>query len=206
MRVTGLVAVLTVCVIFYITNGASSTRNSDFYQRTVAAINEKQAKNDRADMLAEEKLRLERVERLQKEHDAAIEAAAAQESIPVKLSGSEKQKPIQPHAKEHSSKASDEKLGEKSVAGRKYMKDGKVVTYKSTEEEDDGVAKVGNVGPHSSHLPSGEKSESEKNEEVDSALNEILKKGPIIIFSKTYCPFSKKAKVSTCDLNQLEVN
>ena len=193
MKVTGLVAVLTVCIIFYVTNGASSTHNSAFYQRTVAAINEKQTARAREGVLAEER---QRVERNRKEHDEAIAAAAAKESISVKLggSGSEKQKPIYPHVKEHSSKA-PEGPSEKSVAGRKYMKDGKVVQYKSSEGEGDGVAKVGNVGPQSSHAAVGEKSETEDDHEVESALNEILKKGPIIVFSKTFCPFSRKAKV-----------
>lgn len=194
MRVAGLVAVLTVCVLCYVTNGASSTRNSEFYQRTVAALNEKQATRARDDIIAQESQRLERVVRLQKEHDAAIAAAAAEETIVLASSG--KQKPIQPHGKEHSSEATD---SEKSIAGRKYMKDGKVVQYKSSEEGDDGVAKVGNVGDQSSHVV--EKQHSENDEEVESALNDILKKGPIIIFSKTYCPFSKKAKVRSEQFN-----
>ncbi|VUC22416.1 unnamed protein product [Clonostachys rosea] len=33
-----------------------------------------------------------------------------------------------------------------------------------------------------------------KEEEAEAELNSILKKGPVIIFSKSYCPFSKRAK------------
>ncbi|CAG9939173.1 unnamed protein product [Clonostachys rosea f. rosea IK726] len=33
-----------------------------------------------------------------------------------------------------------------------------------------------------------------KEDDAEAELNSILKKGPVIIFSKTYCPFSKRAK------------
>ncbi|KAK3298969.1 thioredoxin-like protein [Chaetomium fimeti] len=36
--------------------------------------------------------------------------------------------------------------------------------------------------------------ETEKDHEVEEALNSILKQSPVIIFSKSYCPFSKMAK------------
>ncbi|KAE9376914.1 hypothetical protein N431DRAFT_187233 [Stipitochalara longipes BDJ] len=36
--------------------------------------------------------------------------------------------------------------------------------------------------------------ETEEDRKVDAELNSILKKSPIIIFSKSYCPYSKKAK------------
>jgi len=38
------------------------------------------------------------------------------------------------------------------------------------------------------------KEETEEDHEVEAELNSILKKSPIIIFSKSYCPFSRKAK------------
>ncbi|KAI1764250.1 glutaredoxin [Hypoxylon sp. FL1150] len=36
--------------------------------------------------------------------------------------------------------------------------------------------------------------ESEEDREIDATLNTILKKAPVVIFSKTYCPYSKRAK------------
>ncbi|KAI9819889.1 MAG: hypothetical protein M1827_006459 [Pycnora praestabilis] len=60
---------------------------------------------------------------------------------------------------------------EKSVAGRKKMKTG--------VEETPAVAQ--------------EKSKEDHDVEVE--LNDILKRSPIIIFSKSYCPYSKKAKI-----------
>lgn len=189
MKVTGLAIVLTICILYYVTNGASSTENSAFYQRTLKALQDKEEARARADIIAEEQQRNERVERLQKEHDAAI-ANAAPEDVPK--AAAQKQQPIVQDANGKS-----ESMGEKSVAGRRMMKGDKVLYERPEKDEDDGVAKVGNVAPKSSHPPGGEE-ESEDEHKVETALNEILRKGPIIIFSKTYCPFSKKAKVSSC--------
>lgn len=57
---------------------------------------------------------------------------------------------------------------------------------------DDGVAKVGNTGKHVSDGKKNEKTAADH--EVDALLDGILKKSPVIIFSKSYCPHSKKAK------------
>ncbi|KAI1206506.1 glutaredoxin [Annulohypoxylon truncatum] len=39
-----------------------------------------------------------------------------------------------------------------------------------------------------------EEEESDEDREVEVTLSNILKKSPVVIFSKTYCPFSKRAK------------
>ena len=60
---------------------------------------------------------------------------------------------------------------------------------------------MGNTGSSKSHESSAAKKQSESEEEsasdheIEVEMNSILKKGPIIIFSKSYCPFSMKAKV-----------
>ncbi|KAK3725243.1 hypothetical protein LTR37_000754 [Vermiconidia calcicola] len=192
LKATTLLALLTICIMVYITHGASSTHSSPFYTRTVEAIRERQSAESRADMLAEEKQRLERVERLEREHNVAMGVAREE--------AQEGQKPILPAPAPQQEDAGKLLEGNgKSVAGRKIMPDGKVVHDKSGKEsDDDGVAKVGNVGPQSSkHAVVGER---EEDFGVQDALNEILRKGPIIIFSKSYCPFSKKAKHILLDL------
>jgi glutaredoxin len=202
LRITGLVAVLTVLIIFYITNGAKSTYNSQFYTRTVEALKNRQDAQARQEVIEKEKSQLERVERLQKEHDVAVSAAAAEEtSSAAKVAGlgraGEKQKPLAGDVKD----AVEENV--KPVAGRKTMKDGqKVVQTKPDSDSNDGVAKVGNVEPKaSSALKSSENGPAtEEDHRVETELNDILKKGPIIIFSKSYCPFSKKAKHILLDL------
>ncbi|QSZ28970.1 hypothetical protein DSL72_003479, partial [Monilinia vaccinii-corymbosi] len=68
--------------------------------------------------------------------------------------------------------AAEGQSGERSVAGRKKMggeKAQEVVKEKDAEE-------------------------TKEDSEVKTELNSILKKSPIIIFSKSYCPHSKRAK------------
>ena len=212
LRVTAVIAILTVLIIVYVTNGAKSTHNSQFYTRTVEAIKHRQEAEARKDVIAEEQQRLERVRVLQKEHEAALSKAAAQETAsaaPVAAGGSAKQAPLAHDVKDAASRAAGavkEEFGEvKPVAGRKTMQvgeKGKVVqTRPATAKEDDGVARVGNVEAKPSPAKTADREpETEEEHKVESELNDILKKGPIIIFSKTYCPFSKKAKHILLDL------
>ncbi|KAK3114795.1 hypothetical protein LTR53_006529 [Teratosphaeriaceae sp. CCFEE 6253] len=236
MKVTGLIALLTVLIIFYVMNGASNTHNSPFYTRTVQAIKNRQDAEARENVIAEERSRLDRVERLQKEHDAAILAAAAEEtgSVLKKVGGDaakaagvgagpDKQKPLAQDVKEAASSvvaavgsaASQVAEKVKPVAGRKTMQAGgagtgdKVVQTKpASAREDDGVAKVGNVAqPKAALARAGSDEgdaqhgpETEEAHRVETELNDILKKGPIIVFSKSYCPYSKKAKHILLDL------
>jgi len=74
------------------------------------------------------------------------------------------------------------------------------VVVNPNADDHEGVARVGNTGSSKSHESSAAKKESQDEEEsasdheIEVEMNSILKKGPIIIFSKSYCPFSKKAK------------
>ena len=61
MKITGLIALLTVLIIFYVSNGAKNTYISPFYTRTVEAIKNRQDAEARQDIIAEEKARLARV-------------------------------------------------------------------------------------------------------------------------------------------------
>ncbi|KAI0125988.1 glutaredoxin [Xylariales sp. AK1849] len=49
-----------------------------------------------------------------------------------------------------------------------------------------------------------EKQETDEEHEIEVTLNEILKKSPVIIFSKTYCPYSKRAKAVLLDKYSIE--
>jgi len=228
LKVTGLIALLTVLIILYVTNGASNTYNSPFYTRTVDAIKARQDAEARENVVAEERSRLDRVERLQKEHDVAVSAAAAETGsvIPNVLgkaaaadAGPEKQKPLAQDVKEAASAAAGalgsavsqaaEKV--KTVAGPKITSPGgvrgssiaspdkKIVQTKpASAGPDDGVARLGVVA--SSQVSSNPGPETEEDHRVEVELNDILKKGPIIIFSKSHCPFSKKAKHILLDL------
>lgn len=78
----------------------------------------------------------------------------------------------------------DSTTGERSVAGRVMMKD--------QDEKVPGVAAVG--GRPADRAAAKQEPETEEDHAVEVELNAILKKSPIIIFSKTFCPFSRKAK------------
>lgn len=66
--------------------------------------------------------------------------------------------------------------GEKGVAGRKKM----------AQTDDDSEERL-------------KKAESKEEHELEVELNSILKRSPIIIFSKTYCPHSARAKAILVD-------
>ncbi|KAF2661068.1 glutaredoxin [Lophiostoma macrostomum CBS 122681] len=75
----------------------------------------------------------------------------------------------------------------KSVAGRVMMNQ-----QDGDSKKMQGVAGVGGR-PRDREGQKASK-ETQEEHEVEVELNAILKKSPIIIFSKTYCPYSKKAK------------
>ncbi|KAF1993530.1 glutaredoxin [Amniculicola lignicola CBS 123094] len=115
------------------------------------------------------------------------EAAAKQRdetNVKARLKAAEDE--AKKHAEEKGQKYLDSVSGERSVAGRVKM---------TPDEKDKGVPGVANVGgrpnDHEAVLQEGETAEDH---EVELELNAILKKSPIIIFSKSYCPYSKKAK------------
>ena len=191
-----LLAVLATLTILYITKGPSNTYSSPFYTRTVAAIQNRHDTEARDAVIAEEKTRADRVARIQEEHEKAM--------------GETKQKPMgeDTPAAVPTVKAQEAPAVEsKPVAGRKMVPSegnsnngGKVVV--NPNAEDDGVARVGNTGASKSRESSAAKKQSKSEEEetaseheIEVEMNSILKKGPIIIFSKSYCPYSKKAKV-----------
>ncbi|KAL6878612.1 thioredoxin-like protein [Trichoderma novae-zelandiae] len=60
------------------------------------------------------------------------------------------------------------------------------------QEKKDQVAKVG--GDVGERVKSEAKEETKEEHEAEVEMNSILKKSPVIIFSKSYCPFSKRAK------------
>ncbi|KAF2866419.1 thioredoxin-like protein [Massariosphaeria phaeospora] len=85
---------------------------------------------------------------------------------------------------------------DKSVAGRV-----KLSQQGGDNKRVQGVATVG--GGARQHHPAKSESETLEEHEVEVELNAILKKSPIIIFSKSYCPHSKKAKHILLDLYKI---
>ncbi|QIX02247.1 hypothetical protein AMS68_007764 [Peltaster fructicola] len=181
MRLSALLIILFILILLYITTGRRATYSSPFYTRTVAAINERKTAEAQADLLAEEKARQERITRVQDEHEIAMGKAD-----PDKL------KIIESSKESGTADSNTPDEGQRSVAGRKLMKDGKVVVDE-TGKGSDGVAKVG--GNIQAKQPAeGAEKETDDELKAKTEIDSILKKGPIIVFSKSYCPYSKKAK------------
>lgn len=165
--------VVAVCTIFYLTNDARRAVSQDFYTNTVNALNAKDraSQHDSSDL-----------------HD--IREAAKKGAIPEtdglpRQAGAKQQAPLVVPVP---TKGPDEKEGKgsKVVGGRQPIKGGEKWDMATGKEAPvkDGKGKKGKE----------EEKESEEEHEVEVELNGILKKGPIIIFSKSYCPFSAKAK------------
>ncbi|KAI0484889.1 thioredoxin-like protein [Xylariaceae sp. FL0804] len=57
-----------------------------------------------------------------------------------------------------------------------------------------GSSAGGQKGTKDGQKPISDGEESDADDEVDVTLNEMFKKSPVVIFSKSYCPFSKRAK------------
>ena len=197
LKTAVILALFATITILYVTQAPSNTHTSPFYTRTVAAIQARRDNEARESLMAEEKTRADRVARIQEEHDQAMVA--------------NKQKPIvenAPTASRSSEAAPAAGAEGKPAAGRKMSptdgttgnKGGKVVVNPNSDDHE-GVARVGNTGSSKSHESSAAKKQSDSEEEsasdheIEVEMNSILKKGPIIIFSKSYCPFSMKAKV-----------
>ncbi|KIW01412.1 glutaredoxin [Verruconis gallopava] len=95
----------------------------------------------------------------------------------------------------------DPEEGEKAVAGRIVMKDPKESVLKANDEDDfesksdkhvEKVDKEAEIENEDESDTPHEETEDER--KAHAELNDILKKSPIIIFSKTYCPYSRRAK------------
>ncbi|KAI2607049.1 glutaredoxin [Hypoxylon fragiforme] len=57
-----------------------------------------------------------------------------------------------------------------------------------------GGQKKDNAKGDSKGAQNGEEEETEEDHKVEATLNSLLKKAPVVIFSKTFCPYSKRAK------------
>ncbi|KAL8717418.1 MAG: hypothetical protein Q9225_005332 [Loekoesia sp. 1 TL-2023] len=184
--VAAIVAVVLFCIIYY-SNDADTISSSEFYSRTVAAM-EREASSSQP-----------RSHPLQKHDSVSHEAHQAA------ADGKFNEPPPIPPAKgqEHEAVlvAPDDKSikpdkDPKGVAGRKRFKGGEHWDVASGKQAPVG-GKKGTDMEESEGDNEGkkeEKVETEEEHEVEVELNSILKKGPIIIFSKSYCPYSKKAK------------
>lgn len=168
MRFYGVLFVITIVVLLYMNKGARQTHTSDFYTKTQQALQEKD------------------FAQAAKQRDA--------DSVGTRLKAAEEQAKKFADEKDKAIHGDDKK----SVAGRVKIEGEKVP----------GVAAQGGRPREQAAVLEHETPEEH---EVELELNAILKKSPstslqpkstkttanlriVIIFSKSYCPYSKKAK------------
>ncbi|KAL9595135.1 MAG: hypothetical protein Q9219_006623 [cf. Caloplaca sp. 3 TL-2023] len=186
VKTIAAIAAFILCCILYYSNNADTISSADFYSRTVAAM-EREASSSRSGA------------HIQKHDSMSHQAHQAATDGKVK-----EPPPILP-AKDQEREAVLVAPDDRSI---KPDKDSKGLTgkkkYKGGEHWDVASGKQAPVGgkkrlddeesDEDEGIKKGERKETEEEHEVEVELNSILRKGPIIVFSKSYCPYSKKAK------------
>ncbi|KAL2051739.1 hypothetical protein ABVK25_007895 [Lepraria finkii] len=184
VKVLAIALAVIVCTILYLSNDSSS---QDFYSRTVAALDRK----DASDQEVAQKLQAVKDTAKAQNPDSV---AAPQKPISVEPEDKKATDVDVPLASEAdgSDKGTGSTMGEgtKSVAGRKTRKGGESKDMHSGKE----APRYPDPSKEKEGEEKEEKKETEEEHEIETELNSILKKGPIIIFSKSYCPYSAKAK------------
>ena len=176
-RVRVLLTLLAVSVflIFYYTSSARRSHTQDVYDRTVSALNAQKAASEQTITDSSISQKLKDAENAAKEVAKSVKEKVAQEVAQAREGSAAKpavEKPL--GVPEGENKRPPKKLptkGEKWDLG--------------TGKEAPGSGKEKPIIPPE---------ETEAEHEVETELNLILKKSPIIIFSKSYCPHSARAK------------
>ncbi|MCJ1338159.1 hypothetical protein MMC09_003444 [Bachmanniomyces sp. S44760] len=162
VKVMSVLLLFVVFTILYFTTNARRS-NQEFYDRTVAAMDEKAAA-EKQKITTDQDLSRKLKDAEDAARQVATDSATPNNKQPeVVLGGSEDRADDQSSTR-----------GPRTRGGEKWdVSSGKDSPVAETE---------------------GEKEKTEEEKDVDLELNTILKRSPIIIFSKSYCPFSKKAK------------
>ncbi|OJI97678.1 hypothetical protein ASPVEDRAFT_303883 [Aspergillus versicolor CBS 583.65] len=182
-----IVTTLAVFILYLHYSGESqSVQNQKFYQSTVAAINAEKANTGNAGA---------------GHHPPNTNKDQPDEGYTYVDRGDDKQEPAipkaQPEVQEQPKAPEDQDTEEIPIAGRTKM------TVPKGKDPDNGrvgaeaEAEAENVPTKDKEDEQEKKKQQELEDEqakVKAELNGILKRSPIIIFSKSYCPFSKKAK------------
>ncbi|KAL5117896.1 hypothetical protein ACEQ8H_004214 [Pleosporales sp. CAS-2024a] len=121
---------------------------------------------------------------LQEREHAAAAKQRDTEGVHARLQAAEEQAKKSAEDKDKSGKIAIQGPGKKGVAGRVEI----------DAQDDKKVPGVAAQGGRSHEQTTMHKDETMEEHEAEMEMNTILKKSPVIIFSKSYCPYSKKAK------------
>ncbi|CAI7626864.1 unnamed protein product [Penicillium discolor] len=175
LRLIVVAVIALLFMVFYYTGDASKIQNQKFYRSTLDAM---KAKEQAKQAKAQEKIQ-------QPVHaPGQNDAAGAGDRVPI----AEVEKAAVPPATEN------EDTEEIPIAGRTKMTVPKKGSQDTPSEVQSGVKSE--EEKEREEKAKREREEKERKEaEAKTELNAILKRAPIIVFSKSYCPYSKKAKL-----------
>ncbi|KAL6236404.1 hypothetical protein BDW75DRAFT_206693 [Aspergillus navahoensis] len=191
-RIRVLAATALVAFILYLHYSSEhrSVQKQKFYQSTVAAMDAKKA--TAGDTKTGDHL----------SHTDKDQPAFRSSEEYTYIVGDDEEQPAIPRAPlelpeppepQQQPKTSDDQDIEIPIAGRTKMTVSKEKGGDKTGADAETEAVATKEGKDEEEQKKQEKLEDEQ-QKVKAELNEILKRSPIIVFSKSYCPFSKKAK------------
>lgn len=159
MRASGLIIVLVIVITLYMTTSATRTRNSTFYVKTQEALQAKENAEANAQANAE-------AAKLRDADDARARLHVAEEA--AKKSADEKH---QKYLESVGGEGAEKKA--KSVGGGKFK-----VELPDGDERKINAPGVAAVGGRPRDKQSAKETESEEEHEIETELNDILKKSP----------------------------
>jgi len=209
-RYVAFALLLFVLVIVYVTTGPSNTQDSDFYRKTLDLMNQRKSPATDGGSTppagvqvplqngipgdSENAAQTEDENREQLFNNEALKERLQAAAAAAKQSADEKGHEMVDAAKNAAAKAKSVVTSVAgSVAGRKkYPIDESTLDDNSViKPNEDGVAKVGaNIQPQQPDVAPVSTQEATPEKE----LQRLIRQAPMVIFSKSYCPYSKKAK------------
>ncbi|KAL4751524.1 hypothetical protein BDW72DRAFT_173544 [Aspergillus terricola var. indicus] len=188
-RIRVLAATALVAFILYLhySSETRSIQKQKFYQSTVAAMDAEKATAGNTKTSGH-------LAHTDKEQPAFRPSEEYTYTV-----GDDEEQPAIPRAPpepQQQLKASDQDTEEIPIAGRTKMTvtKGKGGDEVKADVETEAVPVSVSVSEDEDEEDKKQQKLEHEQQKVKAELNEILKRSPIVIFSKTYCPFSKKAK------------
>ncbi|KAJ5297959.1 hypothetical protein PENANT_c012G09995 [Penicillium antarcticum] len=174
--IIGVVALLFLT--FYYSGETSKIQNQKFYRSTLDAMKAKEAAKHA---------------KTQEKIQNAMHPPG-QDDPAVKVPNTDAEKPAIPPA------TGNEDVEEIPIAGRTKMTVPKKANTDTDTDAQAGIDSGSNVKTEEEEKEERERADKAKKEqEAKTELNAILKRAPVIIFSKSYCPYSKRAKTILLD-------
>jgi len=181
--------VTAVVLVIYTTSGNEASQ--DFYHKTVVGMTNNQANGDKFDP---SKIGGLGTPRLDHDQDGSIgkDDERTAEEVGERLREAEQKAKNLANSKAPNPPDNPEKLvgvGNSANKGDTPPGNQQVIAGpdSATASKDSSAEETAGSAEEDSTI-------SEMRKKVDAEFNSIIKKAPIVIFSKTYCPFSKRAK------------